>query len=162
MKTNKFYILKYKMTTSPVSETFSSAILKAIDNINFQPNSIIVYDIDDTLIDSTYRKPIQDIVHTYKYAKKKGIKTSIITARRDLEDNIQYTVKELESHGITDFSSIYFLPKNKRDQAKYKLLARKNLHDRGYRVVMSIGDAPWDIGEYGGIGFTVPYGININ
>ena len=40
-------------------------------------------------------------------------------------------------------------------QTKFKLLARKNLHDSGKKVEISIGDMKWDIGEYGGIGFIV-------
>lgn len=152
----KFYILEYKMNTSIELINLSESIIKTMGSLPNDPNSIIVYDIDDTLIESRNRTPIQPILYTYRYAKDKGLKTAIITARRDLNHNINLTKKELERHGIADYSFMYFLPEGKRDQSKYKLLARKNLHDRGYKVLMSIGDAPWDIGEYGGIGFTVP------
>ena len=51
---------------------------------------------------------------------------------------------------------MYFLPPESssraQDQADYKLTARKNLHEMGYTVVMSVGDMPWDIGAYGGVG----------
>lgn len=127
-------------------------IIQTINMINPTHNSVIVYDIDDTLI-SYSGKPIIPVIHTYNYAKNKGFIPVIITARAGTEENIDKTKKQLTSHGITDYRYIYFRPENNEDQIVYKLESRKNLHDRGYEVKISIGDMPWDVGAYGGIGF---------
>ena len=129
-------------------------VVNTIDRIKISNNSVIVYDIDDTLIDNN-GCPILPVINTYHYAKNSGLTTVIITARPDYDENIQRTIQQLHYFGITGYKYIYFRPRDKEDQATFKLLARKNLHDRGYHVVASIGDMPWDIGLYGGIGFRV-------
>lgn len=125
-----------------------------LDSIPVKPNSVVVYDIDDTLLDLA-GNPIEHIVRTYKYALSKGFLTAIITARPALKQNIENTVKQLESNGIHDYICVYLRPIDTNDVARYKMLSRKDLHDRGYNVVMSIGDLPWDVGQYGGIGYIV-------
>ena len=132
----------------------ANEIFKTINSISVSSNSVIVYDIDDTLI-NTNGEPITPIINTYHYAKNIGLTPVIITARPGFTENIHRTKEQLLSHGITGYKYMYFLPHDKIDQAMYKLIARKNLHERGYQVVISIGDMPWDIGHYGGIGFRV-------
>lgn len=117
-------------------------------------NSVIVYDIDDTLI-ANNGEPIIPIINTYNYAKSIGLIPVIITARPGSTENIQKTKEQLHSFGITDYKYMYFRPHDKQDLSTFKMLSRKNLHDRGYQVIVSIGDMPWDIGQYGGIGFRV-------
>lgn len=129
-------------------------IINTIDRIEVKHNSVIVYDIDNTLIDQ-YGQPIHAIIYTYNYAKMRGLKPVIITARKSFDSNIYHTRQQLKNFGITDYIRIYFLPEEKDNQPVFKLLSRKNLHDNGYQVEMSLGDMPWDIGEYGGVGFIV-------
>lgn len=121
---------------------------------NPKTNDVIVFDIDGTLIDEN-GKAIDEIITAYFYVKNFGYQTAIITARPDITENIIYTLEQLRSHGITGYKFAYFLPLHKTDQATYKLLARKNITDKGYNIVASVGDMPWDIGEYGGVGFIV-------
>lgn len=119
------------------------------------PNSVIVYDIDNTLIhDSGY--PITPIIDTYFFALSRGFKPIIMTARPGTEENIKRTKEQLHSFGIYGYTCMYFLPPDRFDPARYKLRARENIHERGYKVIMSIGDMPWDYGEFGGIGIQVP------
>ncbi len=129
-------------------------IINSINSIRVEHNSVIDYDIDNTLIDNLGR-PIEHILYTYRHALYRGLKPVLITARKSSDDSIRYTINQLKNCGVRDYLTIYFLPEEKNDQTKYKLLARKSLHDNGYRVEMSLGDMPWDIGEYGGIGFIV-------
>lgn len=129
-------------------------IIKIIDNIPIFSNTVIVYDIDGTLLD-TNGNPIGPIIDSYIYAKSKGMIPVIITARPAFEKNIMHTREQLSNVGVTEYKYMYFMPLDKEDQALYKLNARKNLFERGYRVAMSIGDMPWDYGEYGGIGVKV-------
>lgn len=136
-------------------QRLANNILYTLNSINKKShiNPVIVYDIDDTLIDSQGR-PIEPIIRTYWHAKNLGFKTVIITAREDR--HIEPTKQQLHSHGIVNYSGLYFRPSLVTDLATYKLSARKNIHERGSTVVMSIGDMPFDIGKYGGIGFLVP------
>lgn len=129
-------------------------IKSILDSIRMKSNSVVVYDIDDTLLDLS-GKPIHSILNTYKYARKKGFLTAIITARPAIKENIERTVKQLEENDITDYLCMYFREPDVKDVARYKTLSRKDIHDRGYNIVMSIGDLPWDTGKYGGIGYIV-------
>jgi hypothetical protein len=135
-------------------EKISTNIKKLIDIIPNNEKNIIIYDIDDTLID-TEGFAITPIINSYKYALQKGIKTVIITARVGTNENINHTIEQLKEYGIDNYVYIYFLPVNKYDNYQYKFLARKNLYERGYNIIASIGDMPWDIGIYGGIGFKI-------
>ena len=132
-------------------------IIKAIDNV--KPGSIIIYDIDGTLITPS-GEPILNIINTYRYALSKNLKPVIITARPGFSDNILGTISQLKSVGVTNFIAAFFLPVNKVDQATFKLLARKSLLSiTGKEAVISVGDMPWDIGAYGGKGFIVPSSV---
>ena len=137
-------------------ENLSSGIIKLIDQTPFNEKNTIIYDIDDTLIDIE-GVPIIPIINSYKYAIKKGIKPIIITARVGTKENIENTLKELKEYGIDKYILIYFLQVNKFDNWKYKFLARKNVFEKGYNIVGSVGDMPWDIGHYGGIGFKIDH-----
>jgi hypothetical protein len=134
-----------------VADNIKSIIMK----MQSSPTSIIVYDIDNTLIDDRGH-PIIPIIDTYMFALSRGFKPIIMTARPGTPQNIDRTKAQLRSYGISEYTCMYFLPPDRYDPAKYKLLARENIHERGYKVVMSIGDMPWDIGQYGGIGIIVP------
>lgn len=136
-------------------QNLADHILHTLNNINKSiiNKPVIVYDIDDTLIDSKGR-PIEPIIRTYWRAKNLGFTIVIVTAREDR--HIEPTRRQLHSYGIVNYNGLYLRPSYETDLAKYKLSARKNIHDRGSTVIMSIGDMPFDIGKYGGIGFLVP------
>lgn len=128
------------------------AIINEIDRSPIHPNSVIVYDIDDTLM-TPNGVPIWPILNTYNYAKRKGLTPVLITARPSTDENIVYTRRQLERAGIRGYACIYFRPVERQDVTRYKRMARRDLHNRGYHVIASVGDTPWDIGDYGGKGF---------
>ena len=67
------------------------------------------------------------------------------------------TQNQLGSIGIVGYKSMYFRsPAKENNPWKYKEIARKSVLDRGFNIIMSVGDQPWDIGNYGGIGVKVP------
>ena len=68
------------------------------------------------------------------------------------------TIEQLESLGIKkgDYESLYFIKPNKIDVFKFKLDARHSIVNRGFNIILSIGDNLCDIGEYGGEGLLVP------
>ena len=130
-------------------------VFEKLDQIQIPSNAAIVFDIDHTLIDLT-GKPIDPVVYLFHHVKQRGISPVIITAREGTEENIAFTQEQLSSLGITGQTFMYFLAPGKTDPWRFKWIARKNVHERGLNVIMSIGDEPWDIGEYGGDGFQLP------
>jgi hypothetical protein len=134
--------------------SIKTKILSELKQIDPALNSVIVYDIDDTLIHSNTGQPKTDIVEVYHESVKMNFTPVIITARPGTEKNIEITMNQLKNIGIHS-PLVYFRPENKWDVSRFKLLARKNIHERGYIVEASIGDMHWDIGAYGGKGFIV-------
>jgi len=131
------------------------AVFEKLDRMEIPKNAAFVFDIDHTLIDET-GMPIEPVVQLFHTVKKLGIHPVIITARTGTPEVIKWTQDQLKHFGITGQKFTYLLSPGKTDPWKYKHIARKNVHERGLHVIMSIGDQPWDLGEYGGIGFQLP------
>lgn len=134
-------------------------IIDRLNNISVPDNGVVVFDIDNTLVDNS-GNPIIPIIRTYHHAHTKGLKTVIVTARVGTPENIEQTRQQLFKYGLDDNVCMYFRPQNNigdaSGQAYFKLKSREDIHRQGYTVVMSIGDMPWDIGEYGGDGHHIP------
>jgi len=123
-----------------------------LTQIPFNPKQAIIFDIDDTLIDSRTHTIIKPVYQLYKYCQNKGYNIYIITARPRIPYGVQLTLNQLYSLGITGFKNIAFRPPLEIDVPGYKLKARKAIGDE---VIMSVGDKKWDIGEAGGYGILV-------
>jgi predicted secreted acid phosphatase len=117
----------------------------------------MVFDIDDTLIDSSNR-PIAPVIQLFEYAKHLGITLFIVTNRMGNDGNDVYTRQQLDAHGIRGYKGIYFREKECLDLWVPKIRARRHIYEKGYNTVMSIGDKEWDIGDYGGVGVIVNAG----
>tara|TARA_A200000159_G_C7312379_1_gene335209 strand:+ start:101 stop:490 length:390 start_codon:yes stop_codon:yes gene_type:complete len=123
-----------------------------LKQIPFNPKQAIIFDIDDTLIDSRTHTIIKPVYQLYKYCQNKGYNIYIITARPRIPYGVQLTLNQLYSLGITGFKNIAFRPPLEIDVPGYKLKARKAISDE---IIMSVGDKKWDIGEAGGYGILV-------
>ncbi len=123
-----------------------------LKQIPFNPRQAVIFDIDDTLIDSRTHTIIKPVYQLYKYCQNKGYNIYIITARPRIPYGVQLTLNQLYSLGITGFKNIAFRPPLEIDVPAYKLKARKAIADD---VIMSVGDKKWDIGEAGGYGILV-------
>ena len=123
-----------------------------LKQIPFNPRQAVIFDIDDTLIDSRTHTIIKPVYQLYKYCQNKGYNIYIITARPRIPYGVQLTLNQLYSLGITGFKNIAFRPPLELDVPGYKLRARKAIQDT---VIMSVGDKKWDIGEGGGYGILV-------
>ena len=110
----------------------------------------VIFDIDDTLISSKDHSIIYPIYSLYEYARFQGISTVLITARPGLLENMKFTMDELRNNSI-EYDLLYFKPPHMTDIEKYKMFARKEVHELGYTCIFSIGDMYWDMGDYGGI-----------
>jgi predicted secreted acid phosphatase len=136
-------------------KSITSQTMEWLRKIEPSPKKIIVFDIDDTLIDN-YGVRINPVYEIYRYAVSQGFTIAIITNRPGGDLNIKITQDQLFINEIRKYRFLYFRNPKRTDPYRYKSVARKNLHDRGYETILSIGDMPWDIGDYGGLGVIVP------
>ncbi len=79
-----------------------------------------------------------------------GIHVGLCTARIGDARVVRWTTEQLNCVGVANWSVAYFRKAKQHDVALYKKHARKNCWDRGYHVVMTVGDQDWDHGDFGG------------
>jgi predicted secreted acid phosphatase len=120
-----------------------------LQTVEIKENSIIIFDIDDTLVDY-FGNLIQPVYDFYNYIKTLNIKPVLITAREGNNYNINWTISQLKNLNINDYLYAFFKSPNEYNIGKFKELSRKVFHDKGFNVLMSIGDTFWDVGNYGG------------
>ena len=132
-------------------------IISTLSKMKIEDKSAIIFDIDDTLIHSNGHR-IDIMFFLFNYIKFLGIYIVIITSRIGSPENIEATLQQLKFHGIQEVECIYFRNPFKFDcPFQFKEICRKSVYDtKGLTVIMSIGDQPWDIGNYGGIGYLIP------
>lgn len=99
------------------------------------PGDAVMFDIDDTLIDTSTGKVIQDIYDLYKSAQKKGYRMIIITARPGFYKNVTWTRDQLRNIDIS-YDELIFTPP-----------LGKSLYKRAsnYNYVLSVGDMDTDL-----------------
>ena len=124
-------------------------LINILQNISYNTNQSIVFDIDDTLISSKTNQLIPDIFAFYQYCINNGYNVYIITARSGTINNMNATIKQLRNLGINNYKRLYFRKPDDQRIAYSKKMARKHIP---HNIILSIGDQPGDIGEYGGIG----------
>jgi len=126
-----------------------------LNKMHMPANPTVIFDIDDTLINS-FGATIKPILELYNYVKMLCITPVIITNRMNEQMVVEYTMYELESHGINGYHEIYFRDPDETDLVRAKLLSRKKVTEKGFDIVMSIGDQKCDIGAFGGVGIILP------
>jgi len=124
----------------------------------------VVFDIDDTLIDSTTRSSIIPMVLVYRKIQKMNIPIFIITARSNVF--LKETHTELRQHRITGYQNLYMVGHDLRttpgsfieDKNMRKAKARQQVESQGYDILLNIGDDPGDMmhGHYM-YGIKLPY-----
>lgn len=119
---------------------------------NNTKQSAIVFDIDGTLLYEHTDYPIWSVINFCNHCKEIGIATIIVTARPGFEQNITKTKEQLKQYGL-NCDAFYFRAPRDNQITTFKTAVRKYLAEQlNYNVLLSIGDNPWDIGEYGGTG----------
>ena len=126
--------------------------MNILEKMQFSPNQAIVFDIDETLINSKTNRLITSVYDLYQYCLDKSYHIYIITARAGTMENMHITIQQLQSLNITGYKRLYFRIPHDRHVSRFKKLARKSIP---HKVIMSVGDQPGDFGEYGGIGVRV-------
>lgn len=150
-----------------------------IDKIRIKQNSAAVFDVDDTAL-SNYQiskrldfgydyKIIQDWVLSgklpaikptlefYNYLKSKGVKLIFLTGRQSEEYDATY--RNLIEQGYTDFDTLIVRSESDRkiSAATFKSQKRKELTDKGYEILICVGDQWTDLqGDYTGIKVKLP------
>ena len=137
-----------------ILEQLASHAILYLSSRQIPKNAVAIFDIDQTLID--LKGNPTPIVKLFNFVKIKGIHPVIITARDATPESVKQTQQHLQKFNIFGEILMYFRPPEKMDLAYYKYCARKNVHERGFIPVLSIGDEYWDIGEYGGYGIKLP------
>jgi FMN phosphatase YigB (HAD superfamily) len=98
-------------------------------------NDAVMFDIDDTLIDSRTGEPIKDVVNALNYCKDLNYKIIIITARPNTMESIIFTRLQLKNLNIY-YDGLYFMPSHaKGDFKRYST----------YKYFMSFGDMDTDL-----------------
>jgi ribonucleotide monophosphatase NagD (HAD superfamily) len=69
--------------------------IQTINNMVLPSNPAIIFDIDDTLIDST-DNIIYPILNIYKFAKVLNLTIIIVTNRSGDEDSIEFTLDQIQ------------------------------------------------------------------
>lgn len=141
---------KWEHTIINISRNY----IRILDNITLHNNSVIIFDIDNTLIDKD-GKCIIPISILYYYSKMIGCITVLLTERKECVR--KYTISQLKKCGIHDYEYLLMRDNYEEDIKNFKLQSRKKISDLGYKIVMTIGDKNFDIcGGYNGISVKIP------
>lgn len=147
--------------------------------IEVQPNSAVVFDIDETALDNYeaikkigfgYEKKYWDewleeakapaipqVKDLYDFLVKKGFKIIFITGKKDYQYNAAF--KNLKWVGYAEFDTLITRSKDeyKIKSVQYKSKKRKELAEKGYKIVGCVGDQLTDCqGENCGIVIKLP------
>jgi hypothetical protein len=141
-----------------------------LDNIDLKPNYAVMFDIDDTFINSTTYQPIKPIIKLMKYCNQQNILVLIITARDSIYT--KDTIEELAINGIYSkhdnfypsgknpvFYDFLYLRKNPEDNhIMFKSNVKEQLaKQNGIITIMSIGDNDVDVnGKFSGYSIKLP------
>ena len=98
----------------------------------------VMFDIDDTLIRTKNGQPISEMVDLLRRCKMVGYRVVIMTARPWYPSNVAWTKRQLASKGI-HYDELYF------SKPQDKTLVKKQLMDKGYNFLLSVGDQPTDL-----------------
>jgi len=131
-----------------LEETRSRIANEAIETLlSFDPmyvdNPAVVFDIDDTLIDSVSERTIHSIHRLYDVVQQLGIPIFLVTARDPRYR--AYTQRQLQRSNITGYQELLMIPLNRnRNRGLAKAEHRKYIESLGYRILMNVGDDPKD------------------
>lgn len=128
--------------------SISQEIQDIFMNRIFDPMDAVIFDIDDTVIDSL-GEPIPAIIALTKFFRFKGAAIFFITARVGEDFVRKHTEAQMQKLNIS-YNAIYYRHNFYDNPWTFKRDVRCMLSSQ-YRIILSIGDKPWDIGECGGM-----------
>ena len=113
--------------------------ISIIQKMKHKNNEIVIFDIDNTLIDSNGFR-INPVITLFDFIKLINIPIAIITTRIGTPENIKKTQTELYNKCILDYKYIYFLKPLDYNILEFKNNSRQDLINKGYNIIMTIGD----------------------
>lgn len=119
--------------------------------IKSKKEACVVFDIDDTLIESEQGRSIAETQTLVKFCKNNNIKIYFITARLKARDVILDTLKELESNNILiPEENLRLAPGSHRTTfakiSQWKSQARQSIRDEiGHPITFTLGDQWGDL-----------------
>jgi len=162
-------------------ETYD-VIEKAMNDLkkeNLTSNAMVVFDVDETVlsnyshiesVDFGWVKPLWDewilsakaknipqVKKLYDYLVENSINVAFLTGR--YSDHYEATLKNLKSEGFNTFDTLICrgVKDSKMSAALYKKQKRKMLVDKGFNIVMCVGDQWTDLeGDNTGIKVKLP------
>lgn len=111
--------------------------IKILNRVTRLDHLCVVFDIDDTLIDSMDNTSIDPMIYLYHRLEGMRIPIFIITARN--EEYAEYTRKQLLTHGIDNYESLYMVG-NHDGKGQRKAQIRAYIESMGYDILLNIGD----------------------
>lgn len=161
-----------------LGEIYSKA-KSQIEKIKIKNNSTAIFDVDDTAL-SNYQiskrldfgfdyqivqnwvmsaklPAIKQTLDFYNYLKSKGIKLIFLTGRQTEEYDATY--RNLVEQGYRDFDTIIVRSERERKigAAEFKSQKRKELTEKGYEIIICVGDQWTDFeGDYTGLIVKLP------
>lgn len=114
----------------------------------------VVFDIDDTLIDSSTHEIIVPMMLLYAQIQRMGIPIYLVTARPPVY--WKETEDELVRNGINGYERLYMVDHYikpvyhgdrliEEDKAIRKARVRKHIEEKGYDILLNVGDDPGDM-----------------
>jgi len=107
---------------------------KALYRGPLSPRDAVMFDIDDTLLNTHTNEPIAPMIQLARYVARMGFKVILITARP--ESSRGHTTRQMLRLGVT-YYELYFTPAHNKTRLKNML---------PYHFVLSVGDMDTDLG----------------
>lgn len=114
-------------------------VLEHITQRTVATGDAVMFDIDDTLINSKTNKPIKHVVELLNTCKQLGYKIVIITARTGDSYTQEYTEKQLAENYIT-YNFLGYCDPQTKSYVKQQLMKNE-----GWHFVLSVGDMWTDL-----------------
>ena len=136
-----------------------------LDSIVIDPKYAVMFDIDDTLLDSKTFKPIKPIIKLLHECNDRGLTVLIITARdsiytdatiQDLLD-LKIYPKNVAPKRAAYYDFLYLRHSPSEDHELFKSNVKEKLAKHGIFTIMSIGDNEIDVtGKFSGYAIKLP------
>jgi len=152
---------------------------KEFDDVTFIENSVVIFDVDETVLDNyglaemmgfgyvyemnkkwnaEMKAPaIEQVKELYDFLLSKGAKIIFLTGRNLPEYKATY--ENLQRAGYTVFDTLITQigGETKMKAKEFKSSKRKELTEKGYEIIGTVGDQWSDLeGEYNGIQVKIP------
>jgi acid phosphatase len=102
------------------------------------------YAVERKLYTEDHDPAIAPVLELYNFAKTEGVRVFFVTGRQESERAM--TIKNLNEAGYSDWTELIMQPDgNKLPAGVFKPKDRREIVDKGYRIILNIGDQASDL-----------------